>query len=200
MTDTRNQGKARKEIIITGFGGQGVILAGRILGRAAALGDKRESTFVQSYGPESRGGACNAQIVISDNIIHYPYIKDPDILVCMSQGGYDKFIGQLKPDGVLLIDEDLVRPHGAKNFYSVPATRIAEELGQKMMANIIMIGFLTAITKTVSPEAARNTVAESVPGGTEEMNIMAFNKGWDSGLATLKGRKKKASGRTGTLS
>ncbi len=200
MTDERNQEKMQKEIIITGFGGQGVILAGRILGKAAALGDKRESTLVQSYGPESRGGACNAQVIISDNVIHYPYIKDPDILVCMSQGGYDKFIGQLKPDGVLLVDEDLVRPRGAKNFYSVPATRIAEELGQKMMANIIMIGFLTAITKTISPEAARDTIAESVPGGTEEMNIMAFNKGWDSGLATLKGREKKASGRTGTLS
>ncbi len=200
MTDTQNQGKTKQEIIITGFGGQGVILAGRILGRAAALGDKKESTLVQSYGPESRGGACNAQVVISDNIIHYPYVEDPDILVCMSQGGYDKFIRQLKHDGVLVIDEDLVRPRGTRNFYSIPATRIAEELGQKMMANIIMIGFLTAITSTVSPEAARNAVAESVPGGTEEMNIMAFNKGWDSGLATLKGRMKKASGRTGTLS
>jgi 2-oxoglutarate ferredoxin oxidoreductase subunit gamma len=200
MTDARNQEKMKKEIIITGFGGQGVILAGRILGRAAALDDKRESTLVQSYGPESRGGACNAQVIISDNVIHYPYVEDPDILVCMSQGGYDKFIGQLKPDGVLVIDEDLVRPRGIKNFYSIPATRFAEELGQKMMANIIIIGFLTAITKAISPEAARNTVAESVPSGTEEMNIMAFNKGWDSGLATLKGRKKKASGRTGTLS
>lgn len=200
MTYTQDQEKMKKEIIITGFGGQGIILAGRVLGKAAALGDDRESTLVQSYGPESRGGACSAQVIISDIIIHYPYVEQPDILVCMSQGGYDKFIGQLKSGGTLLIDRDLVRPRGVKNFYSVSATRIAEELGQTMMANIIMLGFLIAVTKIVSPEAARNTVAESVPDGTEEMNIRAFNKGWESGLASLKGREKKASGRTGTVS
>ena len=158
----------KKEIIVTGFGGQGIILAGRVLGKAAALGDDRESTLVQSYGPESRGGACNASVIISDSAIHYPYVEQPDILVCMSQGGYDKFIGQLKSGGTLLIDRDLVRPRGVKNFYSVSATRIAEELGQTMMANIIMLGFLIAVTKIVSPEAARNTVAESVPDGIKE--------------------------------
>ncbi|GAJ17450.1 unnamed protein product, partial [marine sediment metagenome] len=132
--------------------------------------------------------------------IHYPYVKQPDILMCMSQGGYDKFIGQLKPGGTLLIDQDLVRPRGVKNFYSIAATRIAEEMGQKMMANIIMLGFLIAVTKIVSPKAAQDTVAGSVPDGTEEMNIRAFDKGWESGLASLKGREKKASGRTGTVS
>ena len=196
----RDQGKVKTEIIFTGFGGQGIVLAGRILGQAAALGDGGESTLIQSYGPESRGGACSAQVIVSDSTIHYPYVKQPDVLVCMSQGGYDKFIGQLKPGGDLLIDQDLVHLRGVKDFYSISATRIAEELGQKMMANIIMLGFLTAVTKIVSPEAARAAVEKSVPDGTEEMNIMAFNRGWDSGLATLKGRKKKASGRTGTVS
>jgi len=190
----------KKEIIITGFGGQGIILTARILGKSAALGDHRESTMVQSYGPESRGGACSAQVVIADDSIHYPYINQADVLICMSQGGYDKFIGRLKPEGTLLVDQDLVRPRNISTYCGISATRIAEELGHKMMANIIMFGFATAVTQLVSPESARRTVAESVPKGTEEMNITAFNKGWDSGLAKLKAQEKKASGRTGAIS
>ncbi|MBT3311222.1 MAG: pyruvate ferredoxin oxidoreductase [Desulfobacterales bacterium] len=191
----------KKEVVITGFGGQGIVLAGTILGKAAALGDHRESTLVQSYGPESRGGACSAQVVISDTIIFYPYIKTPDVLVCMSQGGYDKYIGDLPDDGILIIDHDLVKAkRKVKEFYSISATRIAEELGRKMMANIIMIGFVTAVTKIISMDAAQDTVVKSVPKGTEEMNLKAFNRGSDYGLSVLKGREKKAEGRTGAVS
>ena len=82
----------QKQIIITGFGGQGVVLAGRILGQAAAIGDKLESTLVQSYGPESRGGECSAQVTIADAFIHFPYISIPDILVCLSQSGYAEIL------------------------------------------------------------------------------------------------------------
>jgi 2-oxoglutarate ferredoxin oxidoreductase subunit gamma len=188
----------RQEIIFTGFGGQGIVLAGRILGSAAALGDHRESTLVQSYGPEARGGACSAQVIISDGTIHYPHVRHPDILVCMSQAGYDKFVGQLKEDGTLLTDQDLVRPRSfERDFFSIPSTRFAEELGRKMMANIIMFGFFTSVTGAVSSEGARSTVRASVPKGTEEMNVKAFHKGYDYGLALLKGRQKKAEGMTG---
>ncbi len=192
---------AKKEIIIAGFGGQGIVLAGRILGEAAALGDHKESTLTQSYGPESRGGACNTQVIISDKVIAYPYVNLADILVCMSQGGFDKFIGQIADNGILLTDKDLVNvPAGtADGFYTIPATRMAEELGRKMMANIIMIGFLTAVTGVISKTAAQNAVTGSVPKGTEEMNMKAFNKGCDYGLAVLKSRKKKASGRAGAV-
>jgi len=193
-------GSDRTEIMITGFGGQGIVLAGRILGKAAAIGDKKESTFVQSYGPESRGGAANAQIIISDIPIHYPYIQSSDIMICMSQTGYDKYFKQLKKDGILLADQDLVHPGRIDNdVFSIPATRMAEELGRKMMANIIMVGFFTAITKSISYNAARSTVEESVPKGTEESNIKAFNKGSDYGRAILKGREKKAAGKTGAI-
>ncbi len=188
----------RREILITGFGGQGIVLAGRILGKAAVLGDNKESTLVQAYGPEARGGACSAQVIISETAIHYPYVRNPHILVCMSQSGFDKFIDQLREGGLLLIDQDLVKPRGADvPVFSIPATRMAEELGRKMMANIIMLGFFTAIAKAVSVEAALNTVIESVPKGTEDMNAAAFNKGCDYGFAVLKGRKKKATGKTG---
>ena len=189
-------------IIITGFGGQGVILAGRILGQAASLGDHMESTLIESYGPESRGGACCAQVIVSEKTIHYPYINTPDILICLSQSGYEKFSSQITKKGRLLIDQDLVHNvKGNKNIiYSIPATRKAEELGQKMMANIIILGFATAITNIISIDAACNAVTDSVPTGTEELNINAFNKGYDYGLTTLKGIQKKAGGKTGALS
>jgi 2-oxoglutarate ferredoxin oxidoreductase subunit gamma len=190
----------KNDVVITGFGGQGIVLAGRVLGNSAALGDDKESTLVQSYGPESRGGACSAQVIISDNPIHYPYIRTSDILVAMSHSGYEKYIEQLKEDGTLLYDKDLVHPEDVKNDkYSIPATRLAEELGRKMMANIIMIGFITSVTKIISLEAAMKTVEKSVPKGTEKMNINAFSKGYDYGLAKLKGLEKKAAGQTGAI-
>ncbi|MCK8601759.1 2-oxoacid:acceptor oxidoreductase family protein [Desulfoferrobacter suflitae] len=189
-------GHFRREVLITGFGGQGIVLAGNILGRAASLGDHRESTLTQSYGPEARGGACSAQVIISDATIHYPYVRNPDIVVCMSQGGFDKFAPLLRQGGTLIIDQDLVQPGkiGSDQVFSVPATRFAEEMGRKMMANIVMLGFLTAVTESVTVQAALRTVEASVPKGTEQMNIKAFNKGYDFGLATLKGRRKKAAG------
>jgi len=188
------------EIIVTGFGGQGIILAGRILGKSASLVDKKESTFVQAYGPESRGGACNAQVIISDKPINYPYVTKPHILVAMSQAGYDKFASDLTASSILLIDQDLVRPDNAPcDHFAIPASRMAENLGNIMMANIIMLGFFTAITQAVSKKAAETTIAGSVPKGTEERNIEAFNKGFDYGLSTLKGREKRAAGHTGAL-
>ncbi len=188
------------EIIVTGFGGQGIILAGRILGMSASIGDHKESTLVQAYGPESRGGACNAQVIISDRPIHYPYVNTPQILVAMSQAGYDKFAPTLTPESILLVDQDLVHPEDAPcDHFAISATRMAENLGNKMMANIIMLGFCTAITQAVSTEAAQATIAKSVPKGTEERNIEAYNKGFDYGLSTLKGREKRAAGQTGAL-
>ncbi|OPX39471.1 MAG: pyruvate ferredoxin oxidoreductase [Desulfobacteraceae bacterium 4484_190.1] len=188
----------KKEIIITGFGGQGIVLAGRILGKAASLCDHKESTLIQSYGPEARGGACSADVIISSRPIYYPYIKSPDILACMSQSGFEKFIGSLKKGGQLLIDQDLVKPVDvAGDFFSIPATLMAEELGRTMMANIIMVGFITAITEVISLKASRDTVTGSVPKGTEEINLTAFSKGYNYGLALLKSRHKKAVGKTG---
>ncbi len=111
--------------------------------QAAALGDHMQSTLVQAYGPEARGGACSAQVIISEHPIHYPYVRKPDILVCMSQAGFDKYIAELKEDGTLITDQDLVQPPRLEqDYFTIPATRMAEELGRKMMANIIMIGFL----------------------------------------------------------
>jgi 2-oxoglutarate ferredoxin oxidoreductase subunit gamma len=137
-------------------------------------------------------------VIISDDAIHYPYVRRPEILVCMSQAGYDKFIGLLEPKGLLLVDEDLVQPREKEGaFFSIPSTRLAEELGRKMMANIIMLGFLVAVSEAVTPEAARQAVLGSVPKGTEKMNLAAFDKGYDFGVATLRGRQRRAAGKAG---
>ncbi|BBO87276.1 2-oxoacid:acceptor oxidoreductase family protein [Desulfosarcina ovata] len=189
----------QKKIVITGFGGQGVVLAGRIVGKAAAIRDGLESTLVQSYGPESRGGACSAQVTIADRQINYPYIQHPDILVAMSQAGYEKYKALLIPEGILIVDQDLVTPEAGAGGFSVPSTRFAEEMGLKMIANIIMVGFFTAITDAITLEAARQTVRESVPKGTEEKNLKAFEKGWAYGRSSLKARAKKAAGQIGAF-
>ena len=174
-------------------------MAGRIVGKAAALGDKLESSLVQSYGPESRGGACSVQVTIADEQIYYPYITIPDILVCMSQAGFDKYCDQLEKDTVLIMDQDLVKANIERDYYAIPATRFAEEMGLKMMANIIMIGFLSGITEVVSLESAKQTVSDSVPPKTVEINLKAFERGWEFARATLKSREKKASGKTGVV-
>jgi 2-oxoglutarate ferredoxin oxidoreductase subunit gamma len=197
MANTTEKKEVTRQVILTGFGGQGIIMAGRILGMAAALGDQKESTLVQSYGPESRGGACCAQVIISSHVIQYPYVKDADVLMCMSQSAYDKYKSQLKAQGFLLTDKDLVTPDSGRLSFAISATRMAEEIGRKMMANIIMVGFTTAVTRLVSENAARQAVLSSVPKGTEEMNLKAFTKGYEYGLATLKGQRKKAAGQIG---
>ena len=191
--DRNSTEKSTNEILITGFGGQGIVLAGQVLGMAASLIDHKESTLTQSYGPEARGGACSAQVIISDSLIHYPYVRNPDILVCMSQAGYDKYGGLLKEGGVLLYDQDMVRsPETVADSFPIPATRMAEELGRKMMANIVMLGFVTATTGAASHEAMLKAVSDSVPSGTEAANAAAFNKGYEFGMAVLKARRKKA--------
>jgi len=188
----------KKEIVFTGFGGQGIVLIGSIVGRAAAIGDHRESTLVQSYGPESRGGFCSAQVVISPTRIHYPYVRQPDILVAMSQSGFEKFIGSAKQETMLIVDQDLVKPGDCGlESYGISATRMAEEMGRKMIANIVMLGFFASVAKAVSRRAAEEAVRESVPKGTEDLNLKAFTRGWDYGSATLKARDKKATATAG---
>jgi len=170
---------SREQIVLGGFGGQGIILAGFIVGKAASIIDGKNATFTQDYGPEARGGACRAQIVISDNQISYPYVEDPAVLVLMSQEAYTKYTRGIKKDALLLLDSDLVKPDKRlKNkIYTIPATRIAREMGRAAVANIVMLGFFSAIARIISLEAMKKSVLESVPKGTEELNMKAFELG-----------------------
>ncbi|MGA2689692.1 MAG: 2-oxoacid:acceptor oxidoreductase family protein [Candidatus Korobacteraceae bacterium] len=176
------------EIRIAGFGGQGVILSAIVIGKAGCIFQDGYSTMTQSFGPEARGGACSAQVILSDTPVLYPYVSTPDILVVMSQEAYTLFSPQLKRDGILIIEEDLVRigelPPGVR-VYSVPATRIAEELGKKMVLNIVMVGFFAAVSQVVDPDAMRKAVAASVPEAYRDLNLKAFDRGFDYGTKEL---------------
>jgi 2-oxoglutarate ferredoxin oxidoreductase subunit gamma len=131
------------EIRVAGFGGQGVILSAMIIGKAASIYEGGHATLTQSFGPEARGGASSAQVVLSDRPIHYPYVTAPDILVVMSQEAYTRFAPELKDEGILIVEEDTVRISELKagvRVYGVPATRLAEELGRRMVLNVVMVG------------------------------------------------------------
>jgi 2-oxoglutarate ferredoxin oxidoreductase subunit gamma len=185
---------AEKEIMITGFGGQGIVLTGNILGKAAALLDQKHATMTQSYGPEARGGACQSQVIISDEEILSPYVETPEVLICMNQEGYDKSVGSLAPGGLLIWDTDLVETGDIDpsfTTFNIPATRFAEKLGNKMMANIVMLGFLSAVSDLVSPDSLRRAVLSSVPSATVDKNAEAFDRGREYGEAILRSRSKQ---------
>jgi len=178
------------EIRIAGFGGQGVILSAVVLGKAASIYENAFATMTQNFGPEARGGACSAQLVLSDSPVLYPYVTRPDIMVILSQEAYTRFAPELKPEGLLIIEEDLVRvsdQKGDPKIYAVPATRFAEELGKRMVLNSVMVGFFTAVTKLLSADAVRKAVADSVPPSFRELNIKAFDKGFEYGSTAQAG-------------
>lgn len=176
------------EVRVAGFGGQGVILSALVLGKACSIHQGQYATMTQNFGPEARGGACSAQLLLSDSPVLYPYVTQPDVLVVMSQEAYAKFAPELKDGGTLLIERDLVRVTDlAKEtrVYSVPATRLAEELGKRMVLNIVMVGFFTAVTKLLEADAVRKAVADSVPAHFRDLNVKAFDKGYEYGKAAL---------------
>jgi 2-oxoglutarate ferredoxin oxidoreductase subunit gamma len=171
----------KTEVRLAGFGGQGIVLAGNILGKAATLFEGKNAVFTQSYGPEARGGACTADVVISRGRINYPKVIAPEILVLMSEDAKHTY-GQIFADGAMVLtDQDLVRldtaPAGC-TLRRIPATRLAEELGRAIVANIVMLGFLAAVTGVVSEDSMRRAILASIPKGTEDLNVRAFETGF----------------------
>ena len=176
------------EIRIAGFGGQGVILAAMIIGKAVSIFQRDHATMTQNFGPESRGGACSAQVILSGSPILYPYVTRPDVLVAMSQEAYTRFVPELKEGGLLLVEQDLVHlaglPEGIR-VHGVPATRLAEELGRKMVLNVVMVGFFASVTGLVDEQALRRAVEDSVPPAFRELNLKAFQKGFEYGTTSV---------------
>ena len=175
------------ELRIAGFGGQGVILSAIVLGRAASIHQGAFATMTQSFGPEARGGACSAQLILSGSPVLYPYVTRPDILVVMSQEAYARFVPELKDGGILIVEQDLVRVTDLKpntKVYSIPATRLAEELGKRMVLNSVMVGFFTAVTKLLDNDAVSKAVGDSVPAAFRDLNLKAFEKGYEYGKTT----------------
>jgi 2-oxoglutarate ferredoxin oxidoreductase subunit gamma len=181
---------ARTEIRVGGLGGQGVILCGSIIGKAAAIYNNQHATLIQAFGPEARGSACSAQVTVADEAIGYPYVRRPDILVLLSQDAFTQFAPQLKPDGLVLYESELIKVEGklppTAKALGIPATRFAEELGRRLVLNIVMAGFFTGATNLLTIDAVEKAVLDSVPKGTESLNVKALMKGYEFGRNLVK--------------
>ena len=170
----------RHEIRFSGFGGQGIILAAVILGRAAALYDGKNAVQTQVYGPEARGGASMSAVIIDDEPILYPEVSVPDIYVIMSQEGFERYGADAPKNSVMLVDPDMVEGRPECTFHEIPATSEARNtLGKVIVANIVMLGALIAATGIVSGAAIEKAVLDSVPKGTEKLNMSALKRGMD---------------------
>lgn len=172
----------KKEIRFSGYGGQGIILMGNITAKAAVLYDNKNAVYTPSYGPEARGGAASSNVIIADEEIDYPYVTNIDVLVAMSQLGYEHNAPLLKDNGLLIVDKDLVKlKNGVGKVAKIDATVIAEQLGKRIVANIVMLGFFTAVTKIISYDAIKKAVLESVPPKFKELNEIALERGYKEG-------------------
>ncbi len=181
---------SKHDIRICGLGGQGVIMTGIIIGKGAAIYEDRHATLVQAFGPEARGSTVSAQVMVSDDPIPYPYIRHSDILMAFGQGAYDKFVGEMRESSILVYEDELVvpddkLPEGVKT-YGIPGTRLAEEeMGRRIVFNMVMVGFFTGVTGLIDFEAMKEAVADSVPKGTEAFNIKALTLGYETGRSKL---------------
>ncbi|CAA6606202.1 2-oxoglutarate synthase subunit KorC [Rhodospirillaceae bacterium LM-1] len=186
------------EVRFSGFGGQGIVRCALITGKAISLYDDKYATMTQSFGPEARGGACSSQLVVSENRVLYPYVTVPGVLVALSQEAYNKYEPELGNGGILIVEQDLVKQKpdtGRVQIFPIPATRIAEELGNRLFANLVVIGFFAAVTKCVTPDAVKKALPELVPGRFLKANMQAFDKGYAYGndlMATKAGADKMA--------
>jgi 2-oxoglutarate ferredoxin oxidoreductase subunit gamma len=177
----------KKDIRICGFGGQGVILAGFIIGKAASVFMDYNAVQSQSYGPEARGGAARSEVIVSDEKIGYPRPTSVDYFVAMSQESFDTYRADIRKDTVIVIDPDLVPKHDiGRPVYKVQAQKIAEELGNKIVTNIVMVGASTAIFGLLDEEAVKKSVLDSVPKRFLELNEKAYQKGLEAGKNALK--------------
>ncbi|MDP2919489.1 MAG: 2-oxoacid:acceptor oxidoreductase family protein [Dehalococcoidia bacterium] len=178
------------EIRLCGYGGQGIILAGFIIGQAATVYEHRHAVFTQDYGPEARGGACRADVIISGDPVLYPYVDTPAVLVAMSQEAYGKYIPRVRKDTLVIYDEDLVKPDlDAKGrMLSMPARKIALAIGRIAVANVVMLGFFTAATKALSTDAVKQSILTAVPKATGKLNMSAFEEGYAAAMKLGAGR------------
>ena len=171
---------ARVEIRFSGSGGQGILLAAAIIAEAAAvLG--RHVVQTQSYGPEARGGASKAEVIVSSEPIDYPEVDHPDVSLVLSQAAYDKYAGDTRPGGLLLYDSGLVEQHPDDESVvrcGLPFTQAAtDELGKKVVTNIVAVGSLVAVGRLLPVDAVRKAVVARVPARFRELNEQAYELG-----------------------
>lgn len=176
--------KERKEICLSGSGGQGLILAGIILAEAAGIYDGYEVVQTQSYGPEARGGASRSEVVISEGKIDYPKVIQSDILLALTQEACDKYVKDLSTDGILLIDSTNVskKPEFSGAVYQYPITEDAVKvLGNQLVTNIISLGIIVELTRIVSKDAIKKAVLARIPARVKDLNVKALEYGFQIG-------------------
>ncbi len=174
----------RYEIRLSGEGGQGLVLAGKILAEAAAIYDDHNATQSQSYGPEARGGASKSDVIISDGEIDYPKAEHIDLLLALTQEALDKYVSDLQPGGTLVVDSDAVErlPEGKWRVVRHPFVRTArEQLGKAVVANIVALGLIVRLSRAVNEDSAEQAILARVPKGTEDLNRRAYRLGLDLG-------------------
>ena len=177
-TKKRQDRTSRYEIRLGGSGGQGIITAARVFAEAINEHTKKYVCQSQSYGPEARGGASKAEIIVSDKPIDYPKATKPDVLLAMNQAACDAYFSDLKPEGILIVDSGLVDQVPTSRSIGIPFTEIArKEVGRELAANMVALGALTCLTKVVSAQGVEQTLLEKVPKGTIDMNKRAFRAG-----------------------
>lgn len=171
----------RTELRLSGSGGQGVITAAIIFAEAAVR-EGKEAVQSQSYGPEARGGASKSEVIIDEEPIYHPHVGKPDLVLAMTQKAADKYYGDLKEDGLLVLDEDLVpEPPPFTKVVKIPITKLAvEKVGKPLFANIVALGALVRLTGTVKFETIKASVAHRVPPHTVEQNMKALQVGWEA--------------------
>jgi 2-oxoglutarate ferredoxin oxidoreductase subunit gamma len=182
MTDSIVSAVDKKQVRLAGFGGQGIVLAGMILGKAAVLFENVNAVMTQSYGPEARGGACSADVIISESRINYPRVTVPDILVLMAEEAAHTYGPKTAENALILVNEDLVKTipdRPGLRVLKIPATSIAEKLGRVIVSNIVMLGFITGAAGIVDYESMKQAILASIPKGTEKLNLAAFQAGYD---------------------
>ncbi len=169
----------RKNIRLCGSGGQGIMTAGYILGKAASVFHDYHSVQTQSYGPEARGGAARSEVIISDEEIGYFGLPQTEYMMVMSQAAFDKYNFDLTEDAIVVLDPNLVPYADYDGAFEVPATKLAEKLGNKIVANIVMIGAFNEAADLVPYEALEESVKDSVPKRFIDLNMEALKKGKD---------------------
>lgn len=179
----------RYEIRLSGSGGQGLIIAGIILAEAAGIYDGKFVCQTQSYGPEARGGASKAEVVVSDQEIDYPKAIKPDLLLAMNQRSCDTYFFDLKPNGLLIVDATLVKQVPTTKAVAIPFTHIArEKLGNEMVANVVALGALASLTGVVSLNSLEAAVMSRVPPDTQELNRKAIEAGIEAAKGFMQNR------------
>lgn len=173
----------RVEFRFSGFGGQGVITMAAIVGRAASIHDGLDATMTEAYGPEKTGGFSRGDVVVNDEPIDYPAVIEPDVVVAFAQDAFERDAASVTDGGIVVTERDLVEPASFETtrddvaLYAVPAVELAEAVGLKLVANIVMLGAVVELVELPRVDAIRAAIREVVPDGTEDINETAFDRG-----------------------